>query len=94
MQAFIITAYKNKALLEKNIRLFSSHFKCFIHIDKKSELNDFEYIQRLNSIENTIVISKYKINWGSYLHMMAILDLLKLAACDKVIYLTAKVTIC
>ena len=83
MQALIITAYKNKELLEKNIRLFSSHFKCFVHIDKKSELNDFEYIQRLNSIENTVVISKYKINWGSYLHMMAILDLLKLAACDE-----------
>lgn len=83
MQALIITAYKNKALLEKNIRLFSKYFKCFVHIDKKSELNDIEFIQRLNSIENTVVISRYKINWGSYLHMMAILDLLKLTACDQ-----------
>lgn len=83
MQALIITAYKNKALLERNIRLFSKHFKCFVHIDRKSDLNDLEYIQRLNSIENTVVVSKYKINWGSYLHMMAIIDLMKLTACDK-----------
>lgn len=76
MQALIITAYKNKALLEKNIQLFSKYFKCFVHIDKKSDLNNADYIRRLNSIENTVVISKYKINWGSYLHMMAILDLL------------------
>lgn len=82
MQAFIITAYHNEDLLERNLRLFAKSFRCFVHIDSSSSMNNQRCLSRLNDIENVRVVSKYKINWGSYLHMMAILDLLKMALED------------
>ena len=78
-QALIITAYQNGRMLENNLRLFSKYFYCYVHIYKKSELSNGEYLSRLNQIQGVYAISKYKINWGSYLHMMAIIDLLKMA---------------
>lgn len=83
MQAFIITAYHNGELLERNLRLFAKEFRCFVHIDSGSQMNNQSYLSRLNEIENVKAISKYKINWGSYLHMMAILELLKMAMEDE-----------
>ena len=80
MQAFIITAYHNGELLERNLRLFAKEFRCFVHIDSGSQMNNQSYLSRLNEIENVKAISKYKINWGSYLHMMAILELLKMSS--------------
>lgn len=85
MQAFVITAYKNQGLLKKNLEVFSKYFKCFVHIDKKSSLNNKQFLDELNHMENVTAVSKYKINWGSYLHMMAILDLLKLVQNDSTI---------
>lgn len=76
-QALIITAYQNGEMLENNLRIFSKYFFCYVHIDKKSVLNNQDFIDRLNKIDNVYAISRYKINWGSYLHMMAIVDLLK-----------------
>lgn len=83
MQALIITAYQNGATLEKNLRVFAKYFQCYVHIDSKSNINSKEYIARLNKIDNVYAISKYKINWGSYLHMMAIYELLIEAAADE-----------
>lgn len=79
MQALVITAYQNKAALKRNLELFSKKFQCFVHIDKKSPINTPEFLRELNAMENVTAISRYKINWGSYLHMMAILDLLQMA---------------
>lgn len=83
MQALVITAYQNQELLEKNLILFSKYFRCYVHVDRKSELNNPAFLEKLNSMHNVTVISRYKINWGSYLHMMAILDLLKMAVQEK-----------
>ena len=79
MQALIITAYRDGAALLKNVTLLSKYFLCYIHIDKKSALNTPEYLAQLNQLEHVTAVSTYKINWGSYLHMMAIYDLLKAA---------------
>ena len=76
-QALIITAYQNEEMLENNLKLFSQYFYCYVHIDKKSTLNNPEFLERLNEIENVYAVSKYQINWGSYLHMMAVVDLMK-----------------
>lgn len=79
MQALVITAYQNKTTLKRNLELFSKRFECFVHIDKKSPINTPEFLEELNSLERVTAISEYKINWGSYLHMMAILRLLQMA---------------
>lgn len=83
MQALIITAYHNYNQLNQNLKLFSKFFNCYVHIDARSELADEKKIKELNRIDHVTVISKYKINWGSYLHMMAIMDLLLLALKEK-----------
>ncbi|MBQ9983256.1 MAG: hypothetical protein IJP29_01570 [Lachnospiraceae bacterium] len=82
MQAFLITAYKNQNQLVKLIHSLNKHALVFVHIDKKStELN----LQELNSLglENTQFISKYNIPWGGYTHLLAILDLFKMALGDE-----------
>ena len=73
MQALIITAYHDYSKLERNLKLYSKGFNCYVHIDANSKEFDEQKIAKLNEIDNVYVISKYKILWGSYLHMMAII---------------------
>ncbi|XME03224.1 beta-1,6-N-acetylglucosaminyltransferase [Lachnospiraceae bacterium C1.1] len=77
MQALIITAYKNYYFLKRNCELFSKYFKVYVHIDKRSSIATEDNIRELNSLQNVYAISKYKIYWGSYLHMMAVADLME-----------------
>lgn len=79
MQSLIITAYKNFDQLYLTIKNYSGKFNCYVHIDKSSSIGTDENIKKLNSLKNVYAICKYKIKWGSYLHMMAIFDLLKIA---------------
>ena len=79
MQCLIITAYHNFEQLERNLTVWSRYFNCYVHIDKKADIATDENIKKLNQIENVYAESKYKINWGSYLHLMAILDLIRVA---------------
>lgn len=83
MQALIITAYHDYPKLERNLRLYSKGFNCYVHIDANSKEFDEQKIKKLNEIENVHVISKYKILWGSYLHMMAIIELIEEALKNK-----------
>lgn len=39
-------------------------------------------MKELNAIGDTYVVQSYKITWGSYKHILAILDLLERALCD------------
>lgn len=71
-QAILITAYKDQSQLEKLINFFSPHFLIFIHIDKKSQLT-------IPKKKNVYVIKKYKINWGGLDHLLAILELMRMA---------------
>lgn len=83
--ALILTAYKDIDFLKELCKVYACYFSVYVHIDKKSEIPklDLEY---LNSIENVTAISRYKINWGSYLHIQAYIDLLELAKLDDIQY--------
>lgn len=78
MHAFLITAYKDKEQLLRLINSVCNHANVYVHIDTKSTELVFEELQELN-LKNTTFISKYSISWGSYKHLLAIRDLLKLA---------------
>lgn len=83
-QAVLITAYKNiRHLVEIIDFLNNSNFIYFIHIDKKSIINDKD-ILFLSQKENVRVIDRhYKINWGGINHLKAILRILKEAFRDN-----------
>lgn len=82
MQAFIITAYKDKEQLLRLINLANKIGNVYVHIDKKSVELDATELRNMN-IPNTYFISKYKIYWGSYNHVLAILELLKKAIANE-----------
>lgn len=84
-QAIIITAYKNFDHLEKLVRSLSNDFNIYIHIDKKSKIEEKE-VKKIKCIATTkkcAVNIKYSINWGGYNHLNAIIDLLQEAYEDK-----------
>lgn len=83
--ALIITAYKDFEFLKKLCAVYSNYFKVYIHVDKKSNISSAD-MESLNQIDNVTAISKYKINWGSFYHVQAILDLLDMARKDDVQY--------
>lgn len=70
--AILITAYKNVNQIIDIINYFDDRFNFYIHIDKKSNLNDFD---ALNQFKNVSIYSIYKINWGSLNHLKAIIYL-------------------
>lgn len=75
MQAVVISAYKDVDYLQRLINFFQKEFKVIIHIDKKSDIN----INDLNFNSNVLIYKRYKINWGSYNHLLAILFCLRKA---------------
>ncbi len=72
-QAILITAYKEVNTLSKLITLFGENFNFYIHIDKKSNLST----EGLDRFDNVFVSKKYKVNWGGFNHLKAILHLSK-----------------
>lgn len=82
--ALIITSYQELDYLEELCKVYSHYFPCYIHVDKKTK--DKDRIEALKRLDNVYAISKYKINWGSYKHILAVLDLLKRAEEDGVEY--------
>ena len=74
-QAILITAYADLIKLKGIIEWFDSDFDFYIHIDKKcSESHDF-----LFRYPNVSVYKKYRIQWGSDQHLLAILSLMNQA---------------
>lgn len=73
MQAVVISAYKDINYLQRLINFFQDEFKVFVHIDQKSPIN----IEDLSFNSNVSIYKKYKINWGSYKHLLAILFCLR-----------------
>ena len=76
--ALLITVYTDFSILINMVRSYKENYDCYIHVDKKTKL-PIEILQELNTYENVTIISKYKVNWGSYRHISAILQLMKLA---------------
>lgn len=83
--ALIITAYQEIDFLRKLCERYAQYFYCYIHIDKKYKGSSSE-IEELKRIKNVFVLSEYRINWGSYKHILAILELLQKAKNDGMDY--------
>lgn len=81
-QALLITAYHNFFQLKEYVIYYEQYFSCYIHIDKKSDMTA-EQIKELQKYPNVTVIQTYRILWGSYKHIQAILDLMELALQEK-----------
>lgn len=85
-QAILITAYKDFDHLEEIIRFFEGPFRLYIHIDKKIEVPR-KVLMSLEGFSQVVMISrKYKVNWGSHNHVLAILELVKEALKDPANY--------
>lgn len=83
MQAFLITAYKDYEQLYELASYLAEHNRVFVHVDKSSKEISPKDVEELNEIENCEAISTQEICWGSFTHVEAILDLLKLAVKDQ-----------
>ena len=80
MQAIIITCYKDKDNLIRLIDSFGKRVNIYVHIDKSSEELDIQKLrERFKDNKNLKFYSKYKISWGGYNHLLAIIDLMKIA---------------
>lgn len=76
-QAFLITAYRDFEFLERTVRTYiRGGLDCFIHIDKKSAI-PVEFLDWARKQEGVYIYTRYKVNWGSYKHISAILYLMK-----------------
>lgn len=83
MHAILITAYKEPEQLKSLVTLLSNEFVVYVHVDKSSVDICEEDIVALNSMRNVKCLSKYKIVWGGYNHLLAILYLLEKCLLNK-----------
>lgn len=70
---FLVTAYQDAPSLNRLVGKLLSYGQVLIHIDKNSSLQ----VKDVEAHEGVQVYRKYKVNWGSYHHLKAILFLLK-----------------
>ena len=77
-QAFLITAYKDFDSLYALAGFLAQTSYVYIHIDAKSAITSAQ-IAKLNTLQNCHAIRKYKICWGGFAHVEAVLELLKQA---------------
>lgn len=82
MQAILITAYKDYRELLELAGILSPCFNVYIHLDKKWMLSESD-INQLILTHNVKVIRTYTVNWGSFEHLKAILDLCKIGLQDR-----------
>ena len=74
-QGILITAYKNFEHLLDIVSFFDERFEIYIHIDKKSVINE-GIIETIRSLPQVKLVSrKYKVNWGGINHLKCILHL-------------------
>lgn len=76
--AFLISAYNNYSLLLENIKIYAKYGDVYLHIDKKNPIGE-NLLTEFRKIENLAIISSYKIYWGSYKHLLAFVDMIRLA---------------
>lgn len=75
-QAFLITAYEDFEWLKSIVEIYAKWADCYIHVDKKTVIPK-EFREWAAGIPGVYLYSRYRINWGSYKHISAILFLLK-----------------
>jgi hypothetical protein len=78
--AALIQPYHRPDLLDHLVdRLSSELWQIYIHLDKKSDASQFaHFIPRVRSFQ-----SLYRVNWGSFSHVLASLHLMRLALEDQ-----------
>ena len=84
-QAFLITAYKDEKQLFRLLDNVTSIGKAYVHIDTKSKELDAEAVRTKASKrygDKATIFSQYKIYWGGFDHILAILYLMKQALKD------------
>ncbi|SFI89958.1 Core-2/I-Branching enzyme [Kaistella treverensis] len=81
--AILITAYKDFQQLENLVNEFPAEdYNVYIHIDKKSKVDE-NIISKISNRENVKCIErKYVINWGGLNHLNAFLHLSRIALKD------------
>ncbi len=75
-QAYLITAYKDFDQLYELAKFFSKTAYVFIHVDEKSKSITDRDLERLNIIPGCEAFRSYKIAWGSFHHVEAIVELM------------------
>lgn len=72
-QAILITAYRDMPQLLRLVEWFDDDFELFIHIDSKCQ----EDCSSLEQHKHIHIYRNYKIKWGDYRHLLAIILLMK-----------------
>lgn len=81
--AYCIIAHKNNSILSECIRILSKKNDIYLHVDKKTNINDFkEYKNKVNFINNRV-----DVRWGSYSQVQATLNLLESTKCKNYDYI-------
>lgn len=74
--ANIIMAYKNPAQLERMIKSMDHpNFYIFVHLDKKIEIEPFEYLSKLDRV--VFIKNRTLCNWGGFSFVNAIFNCLE-----------------
>ena len=82
MQAILISCYTDKTNLIKLIKSFNDEMNVYVHIDSTSKEISEGDLDFLN-FKNLSVIKRYNTAWGAYGHLLAIIDLMKLAIANE-----------
>lgn len=70
--AYCIITHKNNKILRECINILSKHSEIYIHVDKKSNIDDFkEYINKVKFVKKRV-----DIKWGEYSQVQATINLL------------------
>lgn len=81
--AFCITSYHDFTQLSSLLQLLTENgYDCYVHIDKKSKIPS-AFTERWADNAHVMQISSQRIYWGSYRHVLAVLELLQSAANSK-----------
>lgn len=82
-QCLLITAYRDLNHLESLVQRYLALCeggRVFIHIDKKTPSKDYGFLlSKYHDGTQVRIFSKYRISWGSFNHLLAVLFLLKQA---------------
>lgn len=82
-QCLLITAYKDFNHLDSLIRTYLALCeggKVFVHIDKNTPSRDYRYlISKYSDSLQVRIFSKYRVSWGGFNHLLAVLFLMKQA---------------
>lgn len=71
--AYCIMCHKMSNVLEYTVKKLSKTDSVYIHVDKKSHLNDFNRLKKLSNVE--FIQKREDVRWGAYSQIQATLNL-------------------